>query len=304
MTYPSVKETFYFAPRERERESERSVILTVPHGADAGEFLAFFPEIRADPELDKLWPVFESYLAIERDAGATELAHALAHTLSRSHGIRAHVVELNYPRGILDGGRLKGHALRHCLPPALMRELEAPLLQIHDATLSFMDRLYETLPSPLERRCLLVDVHTMASFCPVDESGRRFTFPVSFPRLEAYVNQYMEAENHIYPRKIDLITEDETGRLLADPILLRELKKALAEAAYPSLENEPYHAAPIYLSHQHMQKLPSISIDVPKHLVASSGEKSYELDRIEIHPESVERLSKVLARAIASSFHS
>lgn len=289
MTYPSIKETFY-----RTSSAER-VVLTVPHGADSHDFLQFFPEIKADPELAKVWPLFETYLDIEKDFGATELAHSLGFELASFHGIDTRVVELNYPRGILDGGRLRDHCLRQCLPPQLMASLSAAMLRIHDASLSYMDRLYTEFA---KTQGFLLDVHTMASYCPVDESGKAFTFPISFPRLEAYVNQYLNARNHNYRRKIDLICSDENGRKLADPRLLSSLARELTLRNYVCLENEPYHAAPIYLSYQHMSMVPSLSLDVPKHLVAEGD----ELDKLAIHPEGIRRLAEALARGVAGAF--
>lgn len=294
MTYPSIKETFYRG------DSDQNVILTVPHGADAHEFLSFFPEIKADPQLQKVWPLFETYLAIERDVGATELAHGIALELALGFGIPSRVVEVNYPRGILDGGRLSGHALRACLPPTLMERLQESMLSVHAASLTYMDRLYEQMGSG--SKSLLLDVHTMASYCPVDETGHKFTFPVSFPRLEAYVNQYLTANNHLAQRRIDLISADEDGRVIADPRLLSALARELLAEGYACLENEPYHAAPIYLSYRHMQKVPALSIDIPKHLVALCEDERFELDGVDIDAPGVRRLAQTLARGVNAAF--
>ncbi len=287
MTYPSIKETFY-----RSRQ-DKSVVLTVPHGADAKDFFEFFPEFKADPELQKVWPIFETYLAIEQDLGASELAHAIAYELL-SRDVSAQVVELNYPRGIVDGGRLRDHCLRGCLPPHLAATFHEALLRVHDTSLTFMDRLYESVKGEV----FLLDVHTMASYCPVDERGKKATFPVSFPRLEAYVNQYLNASNHAHQRKIDLICADESGRKLADPRLLSAVSQSLHREGYVCLENEPYHAAPIYLSYQHMQKLPGLSIDIPKFLI-SSGEA---LDELQIDAPKIKRLAATLALGILAAF--
>ncbi|RYZ71022.1 MAG: hypothetical protein EOP09_05260 [Proteobacteria bacterium] len=265
----------------------------MPHGADTKDFFEFFPEIKADPELQKVWPIFETYLAIEQDIGASELAHAVAYELL-TRGISARVVEVNYPRGIVDGGRLRDHCLRGCLPPHLSASLNETLLRVHETSLTFMDRLYESVKGQV----LLLDVHTMASYCPVDELGKKRTFPVSFPRLEAYVNQYLNATRHAYQRKIDLICADESGLKLADPRLLAAIAQSLDAEGYMCLENEPYHAAPIYLSHQHMQKLPGLSIDIPKFLI-SSGEA---LDELQIDPFKVKRLAETLALGTIAAF--
>ncbi len=294
MAYPSIKETHYHA------SGPHQAIVVVPHGADAKEFFRFFPEIPKHVEMQKIWPLFLSYLEIERDGGAGELAHALAQQLASHYQIKTLVVELDYPRGLVDGGRLRNHCLRPCLPPQLMVELKDALIAIHETTLNYMDKLYSIIEG--EPSCYLIDVHTMASFCPVDASGKRSTFGVSFPQLEAYVDQYLNAYNHDYQRKIDLICSDEQGQLLADPELLACVKEALTEETYACLENEPYHAAPIYLSYQHMQKVPSLSLDIPKHLIAAGGKEGLRLDQMAIDSKALQTLANCLAKGIAKAF--
>lgn len=294
MTYPSIKETLYHGP------GPHQAVLVVPHGADAQEFFRFFPEIPGDPELQKLWPLFQSYLEIERDGGASEISHAVAHRLSATFGIPSLLVEANYPRGIIDGGRLRDHCLRPCLPPRLMAQLKEAMLKVHETTLSYMDRLYETIEA--HGSTFLIDIHTMASFCPVGATGKPYTLPISFPRLEDYVKQYLCAHEHAYQRKIDLISADAAGHKLADPILLACLSEALEAEHYACLENEPYHAAPIYLSYQHMQKVPSISLDLPKHLIALGTEADLELDRLRLDPRKLRALADCLAKGIARAF--
>ena len=296
MTYPSIKETHYHAASQ----GAHHAVLVVPHGADADEFLRFFPEIRADPELAKVWPLFLTYLEIERDGGASELSHALAFRLASHYNIRTLVVELDYPRGLVDGGRLRDHCLRPCLPASLMAQLKDAMLSVHETTLHYMDRLYEKIEE--EPSCFLIDIHTMATYCPVDASGLKNTFPVSFPRLEAHVDQYLNAYHHAYQRKIDLICADAQGLKLADPQLLCAVQQALQSEGFVCLENEPYHAAPIYLSYQHMQKVPSLSLDVPKHLIAAGGADALRLDQLVIDPEALRSLANCLAKGIARAF--
>lgn len=294
MTFPSIKETLYHS------RGKHHTVLVVPHGAEAREFFGFFPEIPGDPDLQKVWPLFESYLEIERDGGASEISHAVAYCLASVFGIRSQVVELNYPRGLVDGGRLRDHCLRPCLPLQLMDRLKEAMLKVHETSLSYMDRLYESMEA--EASTFLIDIHTMASFCPVGKSGKPYTLPISFPLLKDYVNQYLNAYEHAYRRKIDLICADEAGRKLADPTLLACVSEALQRADYHCLENEPYHAAPIYLSYQHMLKVPSLSIDVPKHLIAVGGEDELVLDRLKIDPAALKALAESLAQGIAAAF--
>lgn len=292
MTYNSLKETRY------EAGGRAGILLISPHGAGATDFLAAFPEIAADPQLDAIWPLFETYLAIERDVGADELTHAIAHGLARRYDVPAHVLELNYPRAIIDGGRLLQHCLRPCLPTALFVRLKERFLALHAETLARVEALYAEV-----RRgtyTFLIDVHTMASFCPVDAEGTRAILPVSFPRLEDYVLQFLEARDHSYRRSVDLITADDHGQRWADPLLIQEFQKALAADRFPQLENIPYCASAAFLSHLHIKSVPAISFDVPKHLLSSWAEDftDYQLDDVPLAADKIERLGHCLSRAI------
>ncbi|WP_141734290.1 N-formylglutamate amidohydrolase [Oligoflexus tunisiensis] len=292
MTYQSLKETTYAAG------GPTRVLLISPHGADAKDFLDAFPAIESDALLQAVWPLFETYLAIERDVGADELAHAIAHNLARRYDIPCQVICVNYPRAIIDGGRLMDHCLRACLPTALFVELKERFLELHQQTLRRVDELYASIRSGAAR--YLIDVHTMASFCPIDGNGTRYILPVSFHRLEDYVNQFVEARDHKYRRSIDLITGDDHGQRWADPRLVAEVQRALQAEGYPVVENFPYCASAAFLSGQHVRSVPSISLDVPKHLLSSWAEDftDYQLDDVPLSPERIERLARCLAGAI------
>jgi len=292
MTYQSLKETTY------EASGPARVLLISPHGAGAKEFLDAFPAIEADPQLQALWPLFETYLAIERDVGADELAHAIAHNLARRFDVPCQVVCVNYPRAIIDGGRLMDHCLRLCLPTALFVQLKTSMLELHQRTIRRVEELYAEIKSGSAR--YLIDVHTMASFCPIDGNGTRYILPVSFHRLEDYVTQFIEARNHEYRRSVDLITADDHGQRWADPQLIAEIQRALGAEGYPQLENIPYCALSAFLSHQHLRTVPSISLDVPKHLLSTWADDftDYQLDDVPLSAEKIERLGQCLAGAI------
>ncbi len=146
----------------------------------------------------------------------------------------------------------------------------------------------------------MIDVHTMASFCPVDGNGTRYILPVSFNRLEDYVLQFIEARDHNYQRSIDLITADDHGQRWADPRLMTEIQKVLAMEGYPQHENVPYCASAAYLSSQHLKSVPSISFDVPKHLLSSWADDftDYQLDDVPLSGEKIERMARCLAQGI------
>jgi hypothetical protein len=295
MTYTSVRDIFY-------RGKKPGLLAFVaPHGCGAEAFFEAFPQIPADPQMQAVWPLFESYIEIERDVASVELAHALARRLAYRLDISCVVLEVNYPRAIIDGGRLLDNCLRPCLPQALFASLRADFLAIHEQTLTYMDALYEKLKaSPVG---FLIDVHTMASFCPADPKTGRGTFPVSFPRLEDYVDQFLNAREHNFLRTLDLITEDEKGHRVADPILTKTISAALRSAGYAFAENEPYTACSNFLSYRHMTRSRAISIDVPKHFVASWREdlSDYVLSSVSIDAAKLDRLADCLAKGIGEA---
>lgn len=292
MSYPSVLETCYQGSRPG------LIALTVPHGSDATAFLAAFPEIQQHPEIEPILPLFKSYLALERDIGAADLAHALAHLLLRACDVSVLVLETNYPRGIIDGGRVMDHCIRSCLPTALLSRLRGAFELVHRQTLATMEGLYTRLAAA--PWTFLLDVHSMANFCPTDALGQRSTIPVSFPRLEDYVEQFLQASDKTYQRKIDLITCDGEGRELAAPELRAAIAAALAAGGYTFAFNEPYVAEAAFLSHQHMSRVPALSIDVPKHLLCLPDHQGAEtpLDELAVDPERVAALALCLAKGL------
>lgn len=293
MTYKAIKEFTY------KGQGPGLLAFVAPHGATADYFLNAFPQIRKDSRLEACWSLFEIYLEIERDVGSVELAHALARTMSSRHDISSLVIEVNYPRAVIDGGRLLDNCLRHCLPNSLFAELREDFLKVHQQSLDFMSDLYQRLKA--EKAGFLVDVHTMASFCPANAHGERSTFPVSFPRLEDYVDQFLNAKEHNYLRRLDIISEDEKGQRVADPLLTRCIREALEAQNYAIAENEPYTACSNFLSYRHMTSVPAISLDVPKHMVSRWQDdlSDYALNVLSLDPEKIHKLAACMGDGIA-----
>ncbi len=293
MTYPSVHETTYQGSRPG------LMVCAVPHGAGEEEFLAAFPEIEQHPDMQSIWPLFTTYLEIERDVGAGDLAHAIAHHCARLTDVTTLVVDVSYPRGIIDGGRKMDHCLRGCLPTPLIKQLKPRFLALHQQTLDYTLSLYDRMRAV--RTAYLLDVHTMASFCPVNDGGQKQIFPVSFQLLPSYVDQYLEAHNHAYQRKIDLITADDQFQEMGDPRLTQVLQEALTADGYAWAMNDPYQAASAYLSHQHLSQTRALSLDVPKHLLATCAEdlSHYQLDDVTLDPLRIEAMGRSIARGLA-----
>ena len=281
----------YF-PKNRQ---DFEVLIVSPHSSEGKAFFEKFPQILEHPEISKHSELMNRYLRIEADRGASELSLSLAQFLE-AKGIAAMVLELDYPRGIVDGGRILDHCLRSCLPLDISDFLEDEFRKMHQSSLKQLKHFHDEIN---ERGGLVIDMHTMASYSPMQE-GVEKTERESFESLERYCQQFIEApktEENL--RQFDVITEDGEGNLIADPVLREELINLLFEHNIPYKENHPYFAYPAFLMNTHLTRCPAIAIDIPKHFIATTdGPEDFDLENFKISQEKVDSLSSLIALAI------
>ena len=118
-----IKETIYHA------DSPSRVMILSPHGSSGENFFREFPEILNHEKIQEKKEEFLRYIELEKDSGATELCHEIAQHLE-TEAIGSIVVELEYPRGILDGGRVLEKCIRDALPRDLGEQLNSRFLII------------------------------------------------------------------------------------------------------------------------------------------------------------------------------
>ena len=274
------------------------VVLVSPHGSEGTEFLKKFPMLIDHPQVVPKKAMLLQYLKLEQDFGATPLAHAVAKILSTSKGIGAMVVELDYPRGIIDGGRILAHCLREVLPKEVLKPFRQELLTIHQNCLYELYLIRERLnhhPAPTA----LIDMHTMAPFSPLDSKGVPHTEPVQFERLREYIDQFTHASEGGHKRSIDLIHHNERGEAIGDPTLLEKLRLALDQSGYPYVENDPYCADEAFLMQTHLLHTKAIAIDVPKDLVCICNHAAeLDLTNPRLDLDKTQGLAQVLADGI------
>ena len=283
--------------------TDRANLVTIvsPHGSQGSAFWDYVPEILKEPAIKKNIELFMRYIAIEKDHGANELAHAIAsHFVSIDASYGANVIEFDYPRGIVDGGRILSHCIRDCLPAPLKAQLTPRLESLHARSLAKLEGVYKELAC---KKGLLLDIHTMAPYCPIDADGKAQTMPVSFETLYDYVQQFIDAPiSESNRRTVDLIISDPSLRkATADQDLQLALQGVFSSRGIDFCENHPYFAEEHFLMYQHFINAQAVAIDVPKDRIARLGGKNeiFDLADFELDQKKIDHI----AEAIASALH-
>lgn len=262
-------------------------VLVSPHSSDGS---AAFWQICKSLKDTKNWPSYETYLAVEKDSGAWDLTLALANQL-QSLGYQVLCIELAYPRGLLDGGRLLEHALRPVLDPEMSELLGPQLLQIHQLVLSFVSTIYHLIN---EQKARLIDIHSMASF-----DAQLANFTLDHENIEEYVAAYVNEQDSQRQRGIDLIYRDASGKIIGSEALATSVRETYAAQNIVVAENEPYCAEKAYLMYQHMKNCPAIAIDYPKHeFVSNRSLENLNLKKVQIDKKAITFHAKILAQAL------
>lgn len=271
------------------------VLIASPHGSIGEPFFEAFKDIAEHTQIQEHWQTFKTYLKIEQDYGANELSHRLASALL-DLGIPSMVMEMEYPRAIVDGGRVMDHCLRNALPLDLESHFEADFRKMHQKSLAHLSTLHEKIQ---RQQGLVIDMHTMASFSPMND-GKIETQKESFEGLKEYCEQFLNApKTEENMRYLDIITEDGNGNYIADRELAEGIALGLKAEGVAYKENIPYYAYPAFLMHTHLTTCPGVAIDVPKHYIASYKHlDDFMLDCIQLDLNKIDRLVEVFANAI------
>ena len=276
------------------------LLITVPHGSIGEVFFARYPHFWQSFAEPNEIEAFYRYLRIEQDFGAKELAHRLAHwvnALMPQLGVL--VLEKDYPRGILDGGRQISHCLRSMVPTSLMQNLETDLLQVHGSTLDVVRREIDVLN---QQDGILIDLHTMAPYCPHFMQGEQ-NLQEHYDSLSDYLNHFLDPSFHHpdFKRDIDIITEDGSGNMIADQQLTLAFSSTLS-AHFPLAFNDPYAALPHFMMHEYLCSSKGIAIDIPKDLISQQVLPHFSLDRFDLCIQKVDRLARLMAESVQTFF--
>lgn len=242
--------------------NEVDFLIIVPHAGEGSVFFRRFTEIKRHPEVVSRMEMFCDFIKLEQDLGATVMAHKIARALSKIHprmGIT--LLEIDYPRGLLDGGRQMSHCIRPFLPADLLEGLRDDFNHTH---LSCLDKIRSYLRLLVKNRGFFIDLHTMASHDPIFAKGPTQTF--DWASMDEYIEGYRLGEQHGKQRIIDFIKRDDDGVIIAD----RKISECLEErfrGQYPFADSNPYRASKHFMMNEYMRSAPGIAIDFPKDLI-------------------------------------
>jgi hypothetical protein len=233
----------------------------------------------------------DTYLSIERDIGATHLAHALGQEIASQSGQGVEVLSIDYPRGLLDGGRDEHFAVRNALPSEVLDQHTSQWKALHlDTVKKIEDKIQGSDP-----KSLVIDVHTMSKYEYLRVlDGKTISETVRWQSLGEYVRAFTEANEIIRP--FNILCRDEMNQFTSCPKLVARLKERLAAEQVFFEEDVPYRIMKRYRSHAYLNIRRGIAIDLPKDYVCKD-QNPYRLEELEVDVTKVKYWGKVLAQA-------
>lgn len=242
---------------EDEKQKPACVIIDI-HGGKPEDFLEEYPELARAVEVDEV--TLLDYLDLEKDAGSTNVAHAVAQQIAgHQENLRAVVISILYPRGIIEPQRLKStDAVKNVYKTEEHPELTAQFQGIHHRT---QQTFHTTLENLLGKnpQAILVDMHTMASHNP------RQQITVAPDLIGDYIQSFVDGQAYGAKRKIDIVTgRGKPNPRFSDEKLTTNMSEALTKAGYGCAENHPYFTLEGMTSDHLLQRYKGIGLDIPK----------------------------------------
>ncbi|MDO8425289.1 MAG: hypothetical protein Q7T01_02130 [bacterium] len=278
------------------RRQRPSVVLLSPHDGPMEWFVGECPALLAACPADA--ETLARFCALERDVGATALAHRIATLLVERGVVRVDVVEVCLPRGIVDGNRLTERALRNIFPADAYPDL---VRYLHASHASVLTSVRESL-ALLSPTGIFVDVHTMAPYTPaVDPQSPTETIAEHPDALHHVIETWTNRARWRERRHVDVVTRlSGTDALLADPLLRVALVRYLSEHEVPWRENLPYPTAEHVLTTHYLRQRRGVAIDVPKDVLGATPaeHESFDLLAPTIDAQRVGRIAEPVASAI------
>ncbi|MFH1430081.1 MAG: hypothetical protein ABIG71_00985 [Candidatus Uhrbacteria bacterium] len=287
-----VRRTLYGSERNDETPN---VILTCPHDGGPEAFLGDYPIItRVCPaDLGTLM----RYLAVERDTGASALAHRIASLIANQTDHRAAVIEVLLPRGIVDGNRVTGCAIRNVFHHHAHSDLTAQLRELHTQVL----QLASSYVSELEPNGILLDIHTMAPYTPFwDQESATMAVKETPDALSQYVDVWINPTHRHKRRMLDVVTRcDDDNILIADSVLRDACMRQLTNHDIAWRENDPYFTSNHIVTTNFMRAHRAIALDVPKDYLSELNAEDDEFDptALTIDNTKLSRIAQALADA-------
>ena len=267
-------------------------LILVPHDSTNDFFFDEFPEIRAEAQRRNKLEQFEQFIHIESDKGALVIADQIAKKIQSalaSHE-KVELIHLDYPRGIIDGGRKLSHCVRDLCTTESLAKYEKRFKEIHQLTMDWITQKIEELNN---NDGLLLDIHTMAPWSPSQ------SVPLHWDQLYDYVESFTGTYSAERMRPVNLLTRDDDDVLLADQELIDLFVQRLEGLNFSVQENEPYRLSNPFANHHYLSLATGIAIDIPKHLLAEETThiEDFPLNEFRISEEKVKRMGNAIAEA-------
>jgi hypothetical protein len=266
------------------------VVFLCPHCCDGKSFYHNFPELFQYSPHNNIIPEF---LFLEHDWGTLELALNAARCLSRN-GLSCRVVEIRFPRGILDANRHPDFCAGNChtIPlrnifKDLPEEIKSALLSLHKKA---VNKILETIQS-----CVcVVDVHSMAIHSPKDNFGDSVSVcPETPDSIPFYMKNTIEAQGE--KRIFNILTCFSDKTPVTSDVLRHGLCHALRKRGYTVGCNRTYFLSPYLMTTKYAQMgIPLLVPEIPKHYLA----KNEDLLAPEPDPEHFRRISASICEAV------
>ncbi|QQS59066.1 hypothetical protein IPN35_05785 [Candidatus Peregrinibacteria bacterium] len=241
------------------------IVLNCPHGCRDIVFLEAFPQIKnAFSHIPE--EIFQTYLELEYDFGARDLAFSVATELSHKRNVA--VTRVHYHRGIVDANRTEAFAVRNIFDRERFPEVDMLLKKISRDTEAAIIAFLQQHLSP---NGFFYDNHTM---WPTSQyiSPREHEKPDT---LEKYIGALLETENQKKVRSVNMITSDENNVCIADEIRSNIFANTLQEYGYPVDFNTPYRLFPQqHLGARYLSLFSGVAVDIPRPFLGNPDEKN------------------------------
>lgn len=262
-------------------------VILCQHGDDGRKFLTRFPDFHKVCGISK--ELLERYLAVERDFGTGELAHAVARKV-QERGYSVGVAEVLKPRGVVDPNRITGKCVQPLFDHEKNQSLVAQLTTEHATALGEVAEVLTSV-NPI----VLVDLHSMSSHTPrVDAESTVRAVKLVPGNVEAYLEAWLSAATNGERRYLDIVTHLNTDEVVADLRFAVKMAMALQRASVEYRFNHPYPTAKEVMTTEYLQKYPGVCLDVPKDYLAEGP-----LDGLWLNMNKVMKIAHAVAEAIA-----
>ena len=276
------------------------LLITCPHAELGSDFVEFdYPDTS---RVVNLWKEdFADFLAIEHDFGTHELSHALAEKLYEKYGVCTLVVELTFPRSILDAGRLYPNCLRNVVDYEKSPQLRESLVKLHE---TYMERLCHVVAVAKSYGALSIDLHTMSTYSP-NVIQERYAEAISETpdNLLKYIKLYKNSHKEGDKRVTELFSGDARNGIFASTELLKGLYRELQAKDVDVEFDKPYILAEHLVAHYLVCELGTVCIDIPKDLLSTvtTMDDGYDIAKLEVDKVKLNDMADILASSVVNA---